>query len=176
MLFAATVKSTLRYLYTACGALAGAAMIALLLLVMANILGRLLGFYLRGADAYAGYCMAAASFFALAYALGHGDHIRVTLFLQKLTGWRRRALEIWCLSVASLLSGLFAYYAIKMVWWSYSFNDISQANDATPLWIPELAMAIGVSVLFIAFLETLVRVVMGGPVIEEASATEQHIE
>jgi hypothetical protein len=37
-------------------------------------------------------------------------------------------------------------------------------------------MAIGVSVLFSAFLETLVRVVMGGPVIEEAAATEQHIE
>jgi TRAP-type C4-dicarboxylate transport system permease small subunit len=170
------VKSPLKPLYNACGALAGMAMIALLLLVIVNIVGRLLGFYLRGADAYAGYCMAAASFFALAYALGHGDHIRVTLFLQKLTGWRRRALEIWCLAIASVLSGLFAYYSIKMVWWSYSFNDVSQANDATPLWIPELSMAVGVSVLFIAFVETLIRVLRGGAVIEEAAATEQHIE
>ena len=98
------MKSPLKPLYTACGALAGVAMIALLGLVMANILGRLMGFYLRGADAYAGYCMAAASFFALAYTLGHGDHIRVTLILQKLSGWRRRGLEIWCLAVATLLS------------------------------------------------------------------------
>ena len=108
MLSGDIMKSPLRVLYAGCGALAGAAMIALLVLVMANILGRLLGFYLRGADAYAGYCMAAASFFALAYALGHGDHIRVTLFLQKLTGWKRRAMEIWCLSIASLLSEEYA--------------------------------------------------------------------
>jgi TRAP-type C4-dicarboxylate transport system permease small subunit len=164
-------------IYTVCGALAGLCMIALLLLVMANILGRLLGFYLRGADAYAGYCMAGASFFALAYALGHGDHIRVTLFLQKLTGMPRRAMEIWSLAVASLISGLFAYYAFKMVWWSWSFNDVSQSNDATPLWIPELSMAIGVAVLFIAFLESLIRVLRGGPVHEDhTAATEQHIE
>jgi TRAP-type C4-dicarboxylate transport system permease small subunit len=164
-------------LYTACGALAGVSMVALLALVMANILGRLLGFYLRGADAYAGYCMAGASFFALAYALGHGDHIRVTLILQKFTGAPRRALEIWSLAVASLLSGLFAYYAFKMVWWSWSFNDISQSNDATPLWIPELSMAIGVGVLFIAFAEALIRVLRGGPVHEDqTSATEQHTE
>jgi TRAP-type C4-dicarboxylate transport system permease small subunit len=171
------VKSPLKPLYNACGALAGAAMIALLALVVINIFGRLMGFYLRGADAYAGYCMAAASFFALAYALGHGDHIRVTLFLQKLSGWPRRALELWCLGVACVLSGLFAYYAIKMVWWSYSFNDVSQANDATPLWIPELSMAIGVSVLFIAFAEAFIRVLRGGPVLEDqTAATEQHIE
>jgi TRAP-type C4-dicarboxylate transport system permease small subunit len=171
------MKSPLNGLYTACGALAGLCMIALLVLVMANILGRLLGFYLRGADAYAGYCMAGASFFALAYALGHGDHIRVTLILQKLTGGSRRAMEIWALGVATLLSGLFAYYAFKMVWWSWSFHDISQANDATPLWIPELSMAIGVGVLFIAFAEALVRVLRGGPVHEDqTAATEQHTE
>ena len=171
------MKSPLNRLYAVCGALAGLCMVALLVLVMANILGRLLGFYLRGADAYAGYCMAGASFFALAYALGHGDHIRVTLILQKLTAAPRRALEIWSLAVATVLSGLFAYYAFKMVWWSWSFHDISQANDATPLWIPELAMAIGVGVLFIAFAEALIRVLRGGPVHEDhTAATEQHTE
>jgi TRAP-type C4-dicarboxylate transport system permease small subunit len=170
-------SSPFNRIYTVCGALAGLCMIALLLLVMANILGRLLGFYLRGADAYAGYCMAGASFFALAYALGHGDHIRVTLVLQKLTGMPRRVLEIWSLAVASLLTGLFAYYAFKMVWWSWSFNDVSQSNDATPLWIPELSMAIGVGVLFIAFVEALIRVLRGGPVHEDqTAATEQHTE
>jgi TRAP-type C4-dicarboxylate transport system permease small subunit len=138
----------LRRLYGICGALAGIAMIALLALILANILGRIFGFYLRGADAYAGYCMAAASFFALAYALGHGDHIRVTLFLDKAHGGLRRALEIWCLGTATALSAWFAFYSAKMVWWSYAFHDISQGNDATALWIPELAMAIGVIVLF----------------------------
>lgn len=171
------MSSPLQFLYRLCGGLAGIAMVALLVMVMVSILGRLLGFYVRGADAYAGYCMAASSFFALAYALGHGDHIRVTLILQKLSGFPRRALELWCLGVASVLTGLFAYYSVKMVWWSYQFHDVSQSSDATPLWIPELAMAIGVSVLFIAFVETFIRVARGGPVVsEDVAATEQHIE
>lgn len=170
-------NSPLRPVYNACGALAGVAMIALLVLIMANILGRLLGFYLRGADAYAGYAMAASSFFALAYALGHGDHIRVTLFLQKLQPGPRRAAELWCYGAASLLSALFAYYSIRMAWWSYTFNDVSQANDATPLWIPQSAMAIGVSVLFLAFVDGFVRVLRGGPLSgEDVTVTEQHTE
>ncbi|HEX6979174.1 MAG TPA: TRAP transporter small permease subunit [Alphaproteobacteria bacterium] len=170
------MSSILNNLYRACGALAGVAMIGILVLVMISIIGRLLGFYVRGVDAYAGYAMAAASFLALAYAFGRGDHIRVTLILQKLTGGPRRALEIWCLGVGTLLSGLFAFYSIKMVWWSYTFNDISQSNDATPLWIPETAMALGVSVLFIAFVERLVRVLAGDPIDTGGVDTDQRTE
>ncbi|MBI3710779.1 MAG: TRAP transporter small permease [Proteobacteria bacterium] len=152
-------------------------MIALLVMVMANILGRIFGFYLRGADAYAGYCMAGASFFALAYALCHGDHIRVTLLLHHLKPAARRAAELWCLGAASFLSGVFAFYSVKMVWWSYTYHDISQANDATPLWIPELAMAIGTTVLFAAFVEEFVHVARGGkPSFESAAAQTQHTE
>ena len=39
-------------------------------------------FNLRGTDAYAGYCMAAAGFLALAHTLKRGEHIRVTLVLE----------------------------------------------------------------------------------------------
>lgn len=159
----------LERLYRACGVLAGAAMIGLLALILANILGRLLGFYLRGADAYAGYCMAAASFFALAYALGRGDHIRVTIVLDRLPQGARRAAELWCLGVAVLASGAFAFYSAKMVWWSYTFHDVSQSNDATPLWIPQSAMAIGTSVLFIAFVDRLARTLRGRADVGEAA-------
>ena len=46
------------------------------------IVGRLLGFNVPGTDAYAGYCMAAAGFLALAHTLKRGEHIRVTLLLE----------------------------------------------------------------------------------------------
>jgi len=48
-----------------------------------------------------------------------------------------------------------------MVWWSYQYNDISQAEDRLPLWIPELSMAVGVSVLLIAVMDELVQVAGG---------------
>jgi TRAP-type C4-dicarboxylate transport system permease small subunit len=172
------MRSALDRLYRFCGALAGVSMILLLGLIIANILGRLFGFYLRGADAYAGYCMASASFLALAYTLGHGDHIRVTLILQSLKPGPRRIVEVWALGVATLLSGAFAFFSAKMVWWSYAFNDVSQATDASPLWIPQLTMAIGVTVLCIAFVDRLVLVLRGGPLEpqEPVAAVQQHVE
>ncbi len=66
-------------------------------------------------------------------------------------GWKCFA---W--SIASALSVYFAYFAAKLVWGSYAFNDISQNVDATPLWIPQLSMAIGLAGLALAFIEQLV--------------------
>ena len=65
----------------------------------------------------------------------------------------RRVLELWSLSIAVLLSGLFAFYAARLAWQSHLFNDISTSSDATPLWIPQITMVIGTTVLFIAFLD-----------------------
>ena len=108
-----------------------------------GIAGRELGFSMAGLDAYAGYCLAAGSFLAMAYALRRGDHIRVTLILSRLKGRTRYWMEVLCLAVAALLSAYFAWFAAKLVWGSYAYHDVSQNVDATPLWIPQLSMALG---------------------------------
>ena len=59
--------------------------------------------------------MAAASFFALAYTFVEGGHIRITLFLEKLSPIKKRILEIWCLIISSFFSGYLAYYFFKML-------------------------------------------------------------
>ena len=53
------------------------------------ISSRIFGFYIRGLAEYSGYCMAAASFFALAYTFVEGGHIRIKLFLEKLSGVKK---------------------------------------------------------------------------------------
>jgi TRAP-type C4-dicarboxylate transport system permease small subunit len=131
-------------------------MVGTLAMVVAGIAGRLLNFNLPGTDAYAGYCMAAAGFLALAHTLKHGDHIRVTLILEHVSPGIQRALELWALAVASLLAALFAYYSVRLSWQSYDFHDISTGNDATPLWLPQLAMAFGTTILCVAFVDELV--------------------
>jgi hypothetical protein len=42
---------------------------------------------------------------------------------------------------------------MRLVWQSHLFNDISTSTDATPLWLPQLSMAIGTSVMAIACLD-----------------------
>ena len=91
-------------------------MIGVLVMVLLSIVSRLMHFYVPGTDAYAGYAMAGAGFLALAHTLKHNEHIRVTLIIGKLQGGARRAMELWALSAAVLLSGLFAFYSARLAW------------------------------------------------------------
>ena len=162
-------------LYDATAALGAVAMVLLLALVLLSIVSRQIGFNVPGIDAYAGYMMAAAGFLALAHTLKRGEHIRVTLVLGALHGGARRALEIWALAAASLLAVLFAGYSCKLAWQSHAFHDISTGNDATPLWLPQLSMALGTIVLAIALVDELVLEMRGRrvvPVSEEATHNE----
>ena len=169
------VGRALDLLYDAVAALAAIAMVLLLAMVLLSIVSRQVGFNVAGIDAYAGYMMAAAGFLALAHTLKRGEHIRVTLLLGSLRGGARRGLEIWALAAATLLALLFAAYSCKLAWQSHAFHDISTSNDATPLWLPQLSMAIGTVVLAIAFLDELILEVTGRRVVvvsEEATRNE----
>ena len=142
--------------YDGAGVLAAVGMVGTLAMVLAGVAGRLLSFNVPGTDAYAGYCMAAAGFLALAHTLKHGEHIRVTLIIEHIRPRARRALELWALGAATLLAALLAFYSIRLSYQSWDFQDISTGNDATPLWIPQLAMALGTLVLCIAFVDEFV--------------------
>ncbi len=148
-------------LYDGAAALAAVFMVLLLMMVLLSILGRQLNFHLPGTDAYAGYMMAAAGFLALAHTLKRGEHIRVTLLLSALHGKARRGMEIWALSAAVALAALSAWYSCRLSWQSYQFHDISTGNDATPLWLPQLSMAVGTVILLIAFIDELVLELRG---------------
>jgi len=155
------MRRFLDVIYDGAAALAALFMVLLLIMVLLSILGREMGFYVRGTDAYAGYFMAAAGFLALAHTLKRGDHIRVTLVINAVKGRFKKGLEIWALAAAVALSGLFAYYSVKLSVNSFQFNDISTGNDATPLWIPQIAMGVGAVVLLIAFIDELVLEILG---------------
>ena len=94
--------------------------------------------------------MASASFFALAYTFIEGGHIRITLFLEKLSGNKKRIVEIWCLSRASLFSVYLAFYFIKMLIISYKFQERSEGADEILIWIPQTSVAIGSTIFFIS--------------------------
>ena len=150
------MRRALDALYDGAAWLAALFMVALLVAVLLSIVGRELNFHVKGTDAYAGYFMAAAGFLALAHTLKRGEHIRVTLMLTALRPAARHALELWAHAAAVALSGLLAYYTCRLAWQSRLFNDISTGNDATPLWLPQLGMAVGTVILCIAFIDELI--------------------
>jgi len=146
----------LNRIYDSAAALAALFMCAMLVMVLLSIVGRELNFHIRGTDAYAGYCMAASGFLALAHTLKRGEHIRVTVLISRFQGGWLKGIELWALGIATLLSSLLAYYSVRLSWQSYTFHDISTSNDATPLWIPQIAMALGTLILAISFVDEFI--------------------
>ena len=155
------MRGFLDKLYAAAGYAAAFFMMLTLLMVVAGIADRALAFGWRGTDMYAGYAMAACGFLALAHTFKRGEHIRVSLLLQASSERVRRMLEIWSLFAAGLLAAALAFYSVRLTYQSWDFHDISTGNDATPLWIPQIAMAVGAIVLFIALLDDLILEIRG---------------
>lgn len=168
------MRRALNTLYDGAAWLAALSMIGLLLMVILSILSRQLDFQFPGTDAYAGYCMAAAGFLALAHTLKHNEHIRVTLWLGRLQGRARRRLEMWALSVGVVLAALLAFYAVRLMVISRNLHDISTAQDATPLWIPQLGMAVGTVILLIALVDEWVLELRGLRVAAESGEPVRH--
>ncbi|MGU9957735.1 MAG: TRAP transporter small permease [Arenicellales bacterium WSBS_2016_MAG_OTU3] len=159
--FARFLRRFLDGLYLAGGILAALCLIGILFIIVLQMGARWFAGVFPGSTDYAGYFMAAASFFAFAHALDKGAHIRVSILLNNLGRWRRWG-EIWCFAIGSMLSCYFAWYAVKATYWSHKLNDISQGQDATPIWIPQLAMSAGTILLAICFIDHLVRLIFTG--------------
>jgi TRAP-type C4-dicarboxylate transport system permease small subunit len=151
-------------------ALSCLAMLGAFAAVGLGILGRLAGWDLPGLDAYAGYAIAASLFLALPSTLLRGEHIRVTLLLERLPLRWRAAFEWWCLAAAFAMALYLAWFSAQLVWVSYATHDVSPAADATPLWIPQLAMALGCAGFALAFLQALVARWRGEDLVAPAAA------
>ena len=150
------MRKILDALYWACGVLAGIFMIGIAACILISLAGAIFGFIARSMDDFAGFSMAASAFLGLSYTFHSNEHIRVTLVLQRFRGQTRRGLEIWCHVLGTILAGFFAYYSVKMALVSWQIDEVSVGLIPVPLWIPQLAMAVGTVMLTVAVLDRLV--------------------
>jgi len=153
-----SLEKNLNKIYKFSGYIAATFLILVAVFILIGISSRIFGFYIRGLAEYSGYCMASASFFALAYTFVEGGHIRITLFLEKLSGLKKKIIETWCLSVASFFSGYMAFYFIKMLIISYKFQERSEGADEILIWIPQTSVAIGSAIFFISVFHQLILI------------------
>ncbi len=156
------LRSGLDLLYQLAGFLAALSLVAILALIVVQMLARWTGEVFPGAPDYAGYAMASASFLAFANALNRGSHIRVSILLNAVPEKMRRVLEIWCFGVGTAVMWYFVWYAYRFVYWSWKFNDVSQGQDRTPLWMPQSVMLFGAAILAIALTDHLLHVIFRG--------------
>jgi len=154
-----SLDKNLNKLYKFSGFIAATFLILVAVFILIGISSRMFGFYIRGLAEYSGYCMASASFFALAYTFVEGGHIRITLFFEKLSGLKKKIIEIWCLMWQVFFSGYLAFYFIKMLVISYKFQERSEGADEILIWIPQTSVAIGSTIFFISVVHQLILII-----------------
>ena len=179
--------------YTASGVVAAVFMVLILVIIVFQMMARWTGVTFEGSTEFAGYAMAATSFFAMAHALGHGAHIRVSILLN-LNQFTRLWLNALAMLIAAITATYFARYAIKTNFLSQILNDRTQGQDQvpdwiltffqmfatppwdwaqiwsatsdawvyTPVWVPQIPMSIGTTLLAIALWDHLIRLLVIG--------------
>jgi len=156
--------------------LAGFAMIGAFVAIMLNIMARLFGWNLPGLDGYAGYAIAAALFLALPATLQNSEHIRATLLLEHVSPGMRGRLETLALFLGTGIALYLAWFAARLVWVSYTLHDVAPTGDATPMWIPQLSMALGCVGFALAFMQALWARWSGQAFFAEPSGEASHAD
>lgn len=149
-------------LYNTAAALGALCVLLIAVLMVAQSVLRELGQRTGAVNDIVSWLCAAAAFFAMAHAFKHGDFVRVTLLLEKLSDRARHGVELACLVVGTVATGYLAWAAVRFTYESWEFNDIAQGLLPLPLWIPQVSFAIGACLLFVAVVDELVIVLRGG--------------
>lgn len=131
-------------LYLASGCAAACFMVTILGLIVAQMAARWAGVTFEGSTEFAGYAMAATSFLALAYALGHGAHIRVSILLN-INDFTRHWLDALAMFISAIIATYFARYAVKTNILSQVLNDRTQGQDQIPEWVVTVLQMFAVS-------------------------------
>lgn len=190
-------------IYMTAGVIAAFGMVSILLIIVAQMVARWSSVAFPGSTDYAGYAMAATSFFALAYALTRGAHIRVSVLLNMGQG-SKFWLDAGATFIGAITATYFARFAIKTNGMSSLINDRTQGQDQvpewlltavsllgtwpgdwaevwagrgdewvfTPLWLPQIPMSIGATLLAIALWDYLSRLLVTGESAIQREAVE----
>jgi TRAP-type C4-dicarboxylate transport system permease small subunit len=154
--------------------LAAACLFALVALVIAEVLLGLLGRLFKGlprdipiAWEYSAYLMGAAFMLGSGLTLRAGMHVRVELLLRGGRARFARQYETISSLIGAIVCSLLAWSMTAFAIRSFLTNQLSQ-DSFTPLWIPQVPLALGAVVLAIEMVARLLACLCGGPLENEA--------
>ena len=133
------------------------ALIVMLVVIGADIFTRyVLNFSFEIADELGGYMLVVMTFVSLSVCQVNGAFHQVELVQARL-GPRGRALSAAIFDVLSFgFASLLLWQLVKLEFSSWRFGERAPTYLETPLWLPRLAMAIGVAALVFSIVRTFV--------------------
>lgn len=159
---APAVRRWLDRTYVWAGAVGAASIALICVLMVVQTLGRQFGFPTGAINDVVSWLCAAAAFLTMAHAFKHGDFVRVTLVLEKVSASRRRVMELVSLGIAVIATSYLAWWACRFTYESWQFNELAQGLWAIPIWIPQMSFALGSLLFLVAVVDEFVIVARGG--------------
>lgn len=148
-------------LYDLGGYIAGAAVLAIFLVMIGSTVLRTFGHATGGTDDIIAWLAATAALLGLAHTFRHGDMVRMTLVLDRLPPRPRWCLEVVVLTIASIACLYLAYWVTVSVHQTWVLEDMANGLIVIPLWIPQLTLVFGAVLLAVAMLDELQWVISG---------------
>lgn len=118
-------------------------LIMMMVLITVEVVIRMFGISTRVSDEYSGYLLVAISFWAAAEALKARKHIRITVLTTRLNPKIQSGLYKANFIVAFALIALLLWTATNLVLGSYETGMLSMGTYQIPVFIPQLAIPIG---------------------------------
>ena len=137
-------------IYQGMGYTCGALFLLLAFFITYQAIVRKLGFFgimAPGMDQISGYVLGFASTWAFSYALRTGSHVRIDLLLPLMPRTVRFVADLAALAAIGLFASLVAWRLWVMVLQSYELGARTNTYPLTPLWIPQIFVGIGFSML-----------------------------
>lgn len=170
------MRKFLDTLYLAAGALAALCILTICVLMIGQSVLREFGVRTGATNDVVAWLCAASAFLAMAHAFKHGDFVRVSLLLEKVSPTVRRTLELASLAIACVAIGYLAWWATRFTYESWEFNDMANGLLALPLWIPQTTFMVGSWLFFIAVLDEMVLVARGARPTYVVAVEERHAQ
>ena len=156
------MRKSFDLLYAAGLWLAAFSMVAAAVMVIIQIVGRLAGFLIPSVPELAGFLLGTTIFLALAGTQRVGEHIRVTLVIERLGPFWGWAFEVLYRFAGLPLLGMLCWYMGALAYDSWDFGDRSAGMIGIPYWVPQLMMSFGVLLLCIRFIDELIQLLTAG--------------
>lgn len=97
------------------------------------------------------------AFTSFSWALIKGSHVRVSVAVDRFSPRLQSGCEILRNLLGVVLFATVTFLAVPYFWESFLIKEVPMSPFAAPIWFAKLALPIGVSLMFVAFLVHLIR-------------------
>ncbi|CAK7024043.1 TRAP transporter small permease subunit [Phascolarctobacterium sp.] len=101
------------------------------------------------------YCVLIAGFLGMSVTYAAGKHIHVDIVVGSLSPRTRCFIEVFTTCVGIFFCAVFVMESFDMAMLSLEMDNTSPSTLRTPMWIPQMALPIGMGLLLLQFVRTL---------------------